>query len=73
MHTLNRVLTWRSSEAGRAELITYEGDPGVVVFWLRDYGLEHGKSRRMTVPWDMPAFLAKNAQAGAYRPADADA
>ena len=32
---------------------------------LRNYGLEHGKSRRKTRLWDNPAFLAKNPLAGA--------
>ena len=38
------VLTWRSSEAGSAEMITYERDPRHVDLLLRDCGLVHGKS-----------------------------
>ena len=70
MRILNRVLTWRSSEAGRAERITYEEDPRHENFLLRDYGVEPRKSRGKTVPWDTPAFLAKNPRSGAYLPAD---
>ena len=34
MRVLNRVLTWRPSEAGRAEVITFKGDPqGARVVW----------------------------------------
>ena len=70
MRILNRVLTWRSSEAGRAERITCEEDPRHENLLLRDYGVEPGKSRVKTVPWDTPAFLAKNPRSGAYLPAD---
>ena len=45
MRILNHVLTWRSSETGRAEKITYEGDPRHVDLLLRGHGLEHGKSQ----------------------------
>ena len=69
MRILNRVFTWRSSEAGRAEVISYEGDPRHVDLSLRDHSLD-GKSRGKTVPWDKPAFLAKSPLAGAYLPAD---
>ena len=51
MRILNRVFTRTSSEAGRAEMITHEGDPRHVdLLFLRDYGLEDGKSRRSTMP-----------------------
>ena len=70
MRILNRVLTWRSSEAGRAGRITYEEDPRHENLLLRDYGVEPGKSRGKTVPRDTPAFLAKNPRSGAHLPAD---
>ena len=42
MRTLNHVLTWRSSEAGRVEMITCEEDPRHVHLLLR--GAETGSS-----------------------------
>ena len=45
MRILNRVLTWRSSEARRAGRITCEEDPRHENLLLRDYGVEFGKSR----------------------------
>ena len=66
----NRVLTWRSSEAGRTEMITNWGGPRSVDLLVCDCGLEHGKRWEKTVLWDKPAFLAKNSLAGAYLPAN---
>ena len=60
MRILNRVLTWRPSEAGRAGRITYEEDPRHENILLREYGVEPRRSWGKTVPWDTPAFLAKN-------------
>ena len=51
MRILNRVLTWRSSEAGRAERITCEEDPRNENLLLRDYGVEPGKSWVKTVQY----------------------
>ena len=42
----NRVFIWRSSEAGSAEMITYEGDLRHVDILLRDYGLGQRSVRK---------------------------
>ena len=44
MRILNRVLTWRFSEAECAEMITHERDTRHVDLLFRDCGLEHAKN-----------------------------
>ena len=49
----------------------YERAPRQVDLWLRDYYLEHGKSKVQKVPWEESAFLTKKKTlAKAYLPAD---
>ena len=52
-------------------MITYEGDTRHVDQLLRDYGFEHrGRTGEKTVPWNKPAFLAKDPLEGPSWPVD---
>ena len=70
MRILNRVLTWRSSEAGRAERSHTRKTCDTRTSCCVTMAWSPGRAGGKTVPWDTPAFLAKNPRSGAYLPGD---
>ena len=66
MRIPSRLLAWHASHCGRAGMITCEGDQRHADLLLTGTGLDHGKSRGKTTPWNKPTVLAKHPLAGAY-------
>ena len=66
MRILNRVLTWRVADASRnePEMLTYEADQRHADLLVGDYGLEMGKSKGRTSPWDKPTYMSRHPLAG---------
>ena len=55
MRILNRMLTWRAVQTGRAKMINCEGDQRQADLLLMEYGIQHGDE----LPWCKNHILAE--------------